>query len=85
MADKPFKLSCTYCSRETKISIDVPLATRGTKRKKTQITRYCEQCNKPNLIVVPETWDERNSVLSRDNVFLGYSEGIPLLQGEKPE
>jgi hypothetical protein len=85
MADKLFKLRCTYCSGETKIIIEVPPAMRGKKRKKIQITRYCEHCNKPNLIVVPETWDERNPVLGDDDGFLGYSEGIPILEGEKPE
>ncbi len=82
MSDKLFKLHCTYCSRETKIIIEVP-PTRGKKRKQIQITRYCEHCNKPNLITVPETWDERSPVLG--DGFLGYSEGIPILQGEQPE
>jgi hypothetical protein len=83
MPDKLFKLHCIYCSGETKIIIEVP-TTRGKKRKKIQITRYCEFCNKPNLITVPETWDERSPVLG-DGGFLGYSEGIAILQGEQPQ
>ena len=84
MPDKLFKLRCTYCSGETKVHIEVP-TTRGKKGKKIQITRYCEHCSKPNLINVPDTWDESGLVLGDEDDFLGYSEGIPILQGGPSE
>lgn len=81
MPDKLFKFRCVYCSGDTKIHIEVP-ATGGKKGKKIQITRYCEHCSKPNLISVSETSDGKGLVLGDEDDFLGYSEGIPILQGE---
>jgi hypothetical protein len=82
MPDKLFKFRCVYCSNETKIHVEVP-TTGGRKGKKIQIARYCEHCRKPNLIDISETWDETGLVLGDEDGVLGYSEGIPILQGEQ--
>jgi hypothetical protein len=84
MPEKLFKLDCAYCHGETRLLIEVSPSVRGKKRKAIEITRYCEQCEKPNIIVVPENWDEGNLVLGDNDSFSGYDEDIPHIQGEKP-
>jgi hypothetical protein len=87
MSDKKCLLYCAYCGKETKITISVsPLSiasNNGKKKKKIQITRYCDHCMCPNIINVPETWDVSALVLGEDEDVLRYSSGIPVLQGYK--
>src|SRR2546430_6776884 len=85
MRDKVFILQCDYCKGETKIIIKLPSSpARGRKKgKKIQIIRICEHCNRANILTVPETWDERQPVLGDEEGVLGYSDGIPVLQGEQ--
>jgi len=87
MREIQFILQCYSCKGETKCVSKIPSTpARGRKEgKKIQIKRDCERCGKPNLINVPETWDERGPVLGDKDDFLGYSEGIPILQGDQPE
>ena len=87
MRDIQFILQCYCCQGKTKCVSKIPSTpTRGKKEgKKIQIMRYCERCGKPNLINVPETWDKRGPVLGDEDDFLGYSEGILILQGGQPE
>jgi hypothetical protein len=84
MRDKAFIMQCTYCQGETKIIIKLPqVSARGRKKgKQIQIVRTCQYCNRANLLTIPETWDERQPVLGDDKGILGYSNGIPILQGE---
>jgi hypothetical protein len=85
MRDKTFLLQCAYCQGETKIIIKLPsTSTRGRKKgKKIQIIRNCEQCNRANILTVPETWEERQPVLGGEGSFLGYTNGIPIIRGEQ--
>ena len=87
MADtqKTFLLHCDYsdCGKETKIILTVPAPRRGKKEKKIQLVRYCEHCQRPNLINVLESWDFSSPILGDDHPVLRWDDGIPVLQGEK--
>lgn len=43
--------------------------------------RYCEYCNRSNILNVPELWDV-NALVLVDEV-IGFSEGVPVIQGQK--
>jgi hypothetical protein len=84
MPGQEFILRCAHCRKDTRIVIEAPkssASTRGKQVKKIQLVRYCEHCNRPNILNVPETWDDDSLVLG-DNV-VGYSSGIPVIEGEK--
>ncbi len=88
MPDKTFLLRCAYtdCGKETKIILEPPSASRrGKREKKIQLTRYCEHCNRPNIINVPDSWDPSPSrpVLGDDKWIVDTHDGIPVIQGEK--
>lgn len=85
--DKEFQLRCPYsdCGKVTRIVLTVPGSTTQRRRKqdkKIQVVRYCEHCNRPIIINVPETWD--GSDLYLGNAAIGSHNGITILQGEKP-
>jgi hypothetical protein len=85
--DKEYLLSCPYrsdCGKETRIILTVPASStrRGRKQdKKIQLIRYCENCNRPIVINVPETWD--GSDLYLGDAVAGSRNGITILQGER--
>ncbi len=86
MPERTFMLQCAHCSGETKIIIEVPkksISMRGKKGKKIQLTRYCEHCNRPNIINVPETWDENPLTFGDDHPIIGSRNGVPVIKGEK--
>ena len=90
MLEKTFLLRCTYtdCGKETKIILTAPPSSarrRGKQEKKIQLTRYCEHCNRPNIINVPETMDPHPSrlVYGDDKWIVDTRDGIPVIQGEK--
>jgi hypothetical protein len=58
---------------------------KGKQEKKIQLTRYCEHCNRPNIIHVPESWDPAPSrlVYGDDKWIVDYHNDIPVIQGEK--
>ena len=87
MAEKELRFICAYtdCGKETtviaKVSKALPTQSKGVTR-----VYYCEHCNRPNKIEVPDNVDVYVFILGRDKGFLRYtSEGIPLLQGEKEQ
>lgn len=56
MGERTFLLRCGYsdCGKETKIILAAPPSSRRRgKQEKIQLTRYCEHCNRPNIITVP--------------------------------
>ncbi len=55
----------------------------AAQSKKISVVQYCEHCNRANKLEVPDNVDVHVFILGRDKDFLGYSEGIPVLQGEK--
>ena len=84
MPNKTFILRCAHCRKDTRIIIEVPkssASTQGKQVEKIQFVRYCEHCNRPNILNVPETWDDSSLVLG-DNVVC-YSSGTPVIEGEK--
>ena len=83
MPDNTFMLQCAHCGGETKIIIEVPKKSTSMRGKKIQLTRYCEHCNRPNIINVPETWNESPLILGDDNPIVGSRNGVPLIKGEK--
>lgn len=83
MNEKEIKFTCAYCGQDTTIIVKVakPLATSS---KPVPVPRYCEHCNKPNRVPIPDNIDVHVFILGKDQGFLGYTpEGIPHLQGEK--
>jgi hypothetical protein len=89
MGERTFVLCCGYsdCGKETKIILAAAASSRGRgKQEKIQLTRYCEHCNRPNIINVPESWDPNPSrfVYGDDKWVVGSRDGVPVIQGEKP-
>ena len=82
MAEKELRFICAYCSQETTLIVNMP-RPQATQSKKIPIVRYCEHCNKPNKLLVPDNIDVHTFILGEDEGFLGYRDGIPTLQGEK--
>jgi hypothetical protein len=87
MADtqKTFLLRCAYsdCGKETKIILAIPARRRRKKEQNIQLVRYCEYCQRPNIINVPESWDYSSPILGDDHPVLRWDNGIPVIQGEK--
>lgn len=82
MADRRIKFRCAYtdCGQTTQLVVDIPVGSRPSDKKEKLV--YCEHCNRPNLISVPQTWDRSSPVLS-DGV-VGHNDSIPVVQGRKP-
>ncbi len=83
MAEKELTFTCWNCKQDTTVIVTVtrPLATQ---RKSVPVSHYCEHCNQPNKVPVPDNVDVHVFFLGKDKGFLGYTpEGIPHLQGEK--
>lgn len=86
MEEKTFLLRCGYsdCGKETKIILKAA-RKKGKHEKMIQLSRYCEHCNRPNIMSVPELWDPRPSrlVYGDDKWIVDYKNDIPVIQGEK--
>ena len=80
MLDKQFIFRCYHCGGDTEITISVP-AELTTNAGKIKEEKYCQYCNRLNMIEIPDSWDPNPPVLN-DNVFLGYKNGIPIVQGQ---
>jgi len=83
MTEKKLAFKCAYCGQDNSIIVKIvkPLATQS---KPVPVPHYCEHCNKPNKVPVPDNLNVHVFILGRDKGFLGYTpEGIPHLQGEK--
>ncbi len=83
MTKKELTFTCWNCKQETTIIVPVskPLATQS---KPVPVVRYCEHCNRPNKLPLPDNVDVHVFILGRDQGFLGYTpEGTPRVQGEK--
>lgn len=85
MAEKELRFRCAYtdCEKETtvivKVSRTLPMQSKSVAR-----VYYCEHCDRPNRIPVPDNVDVHAFILGKDRGFLRYtSDGVPLLQGEK--
>jgi hypothetical protein len=81
MPEQQLILRCVYCSLDTTLVVKV--TQQATSPKKISVVRYCEHCNRPNRIEVPENMDVHVFILGQDKGFLGYRQDIPILQGEK--
>ncbi len=79
MLDKQFVFRCYFCGGDTEITISVPEGLL-TSSKKIKEEKYCRYCNRLNMIEILETWDFNPPVLD-DTIFLGYKNGIPIIQG----
>ena len=82
MPERQLILRCVYCGFDTMLVVKVSQQA-ATPRKKISVVRYCEHCNRPNRIEVPENVDVHVFILGRDKGFLGKRQDIPILQGEK--
>lgn len=84
MAEKQRQLifRCAYCGEKTTVIVNVPRQT-AMHSKKISVVHYCEHCNRSNKLEVPDNVDVHVFILGKDKDFLGSSEGIPILQGEK--
>jgi hypothetical protein len=85
VADKRIAFRCyrPECAGEppTEIIVKVPKTAAVGSGEKEKLV-YCEHCNHPNLITLPDTWDAEQLVLGRD--IVAYSHGLPVLQGRRP-
>ena len=87
MTEKELRFLCAHvdCGKETTIIVKVARPLPAHSKNVTRVY-YCEHCNRPNKITVPDNVDVHVFILGRDKGFLRYtSDGIPLLQGEKEE
>jgi transcription elongation factor Elf1 len=84
MAEKQRQLifRCVHCGEKTTIIVNLS-RQMATQSKKISVVQYCEHCNRANKLEVPDNVDVHVFILGRDKGFLGSSEGIPILQGEK--
>ncbi len=84
MAEKQRQLifRCAYCGKKTTVIVNVS-GQMAAQSKKISVVQYCEHCDRANKLEVPDNVDVHVFILGRDKDFLGYSEGIPILQGEK--
>jgi hypothetical protein len=85
MTEKELRFICAYtdCQKETTVIVKI---AKPLPRESKGVTRvyYCEHCNRPNKITVPDNVGVHVFILGRDKGFLRYmSDGVPLLQGEK--
>lgn len=83
MLEKECSFRCAYCGATTNIIVKIPDTPAMASAKRAQLLQYCKDCNSPNIINVPGDWDFRPLVLGDEDDFLGYSDGIPILQGHK--
>lgn len=86
MTEKRCLVRCYHCGGDTEIKLQVPESTGAVAAASNQTIQkkvYCDFCNRLNIIDIPSTWDSHPLVLG-DEDFLGYSRGIPIVQGKKP-
>lgn len=87
MEDITVLMRCAYsdCGKATKIILEAA-RTKGRNEQMIQLTRYCEHCNRPNIISIPESWDPHASrlVYGDDKWIVDYNNDIPVIQGEQP-
>jgi len=82
MTEKDLIFNCFNCRKETAIVVNVPKHS-AARSKTTTIVRYCEHCDTPNKLTLPDNWDVHVFILGRDKEFLGYRDDVPIIQGEK--
>jgi hypothetical protein len=83
MSKKELTFTCAYCGQENTIIVEIA-KTLPTHSKPVSVPHYCEHCNKPNKVPIPDNLSVHVFILGRDKGFLGYTpKGIPHLQGEK--
>ena len=81
-----FRCYFDQCHQLTEVVHNIPDTRKASgegSSQKIEVTRYCAHCNRPNIIEVPEWWEPGSLVLGKDAAFLGYRDGIPLLQGKQ--
>lgn len=83
MAEKELRFTCWNCKKEN--TVIVPVTTQLARQSKpVAVPHYCEYCDRPNKLPVPDNVDVHVFILGRDEGFLRYTpQGIPVLQGEK--
>ena len=83
MPQRKFIFRCAYCHQDTTqiVNRPKPLATQS---KKVTVVHYCQHCNRPNKLELPDNRDVHVFILGRDKGFLDYRDEIPTFQGEKP-
>jgi len=79
---KKFIFRCAYCQQDTSSSMNMPKPL-AAQSKKVTVVRYCEQCNRPNKLELPDNWDVHVFILGKDEGLLGYRDETPILQGKK--
>ena len=82
MPEQQLIMRCAYCGFDTILVVKVAKQA-ATSGKKISVVRYCEHCNRPNQFEVSENLDAHAFILGQDKDFLGYRQGVPILQGEK--
>ncbi len=82
MSEQQLIFRCFNCGLDTTLVVKVSQQAAASG-KMISVVRYCEHCNRPNRIEVPENVDMHSFILGRDKGFLGYQQGIPILQGEQ--
>jgi transcription elongation factor Elf1 len=83
MAEKELRFTCWNCQKENTVIVTVTTQL-ASQSKPVPVAHYCESCNRPNKLPVPDNVDVHVFILGRDEGFLRYTpQGIPVLQGEK--
>ena len=82
MPQRKFIFRCAYCQQDTTqiVNRPKPLATQS---KKVTVVHYCQHCNRPNKLELPDNWDVHVFILGKDEDVLGYRDQTPILQGKK--
>ncbi len=82
--EKTYIVRCYYCGEDTEITVQIPQASStGVSRTKEKEV-LCDHCKHVNLITISRDMGVHPPVLGDDNDLLGYSKGIPIVQGKKP-
>jgi hypothetical protein len=83
MADKELSFRCAYCHKLTQVVVEVSTPHNSRQGKKIPIVEYCEHCDEPNSVNVPDNWDLDSPVLGDHGTSPDNNEDTPIIQGEK--
>lgn len=81
--EKSYIVRCYYCGDDTEITIQIPQAALSSNSQTKEKEVLCDHCKHVNFITISRDMDVHPAVLGDDDDLLGYSKGIPIVQGKK--
>ena len=80
MIEKHCFIRCYNCRRETELTFQMSKAVATATTPTIEKSVNCQYCGRPNIVDIPERWDDSPLVLG-DRDVVGFREGLPIFEG----